>query len=441
MLNKKALIVDDSKLALFVLKKMLVEQGLGVDTAQSAEECLGYLVHNKPDIIFMDHTMPGMDGLEALEIIKDNPDTQNIPVMMYTSKEDEAYLSRARAAGAVDILPKQLKPTDLYKALQKFSLHTNLDETEIPVANEDMMHSSVLADPVQDESAELSQLVRDAEVALEKETLKQFVNQELERHYNRYTNILKRVNQRLELLILDSKENLANILEADRKILSRTSSLMRPLILFLGFFVLGYLYFDLNRSVTSLEQRMVSLNNAYEENIPWDLDNQLSANSADSAAVDIRGLLDALEESINVNNMVPYDSTLLGDNIGQKILNLILPLNTANYSGIVQITAHVGKFCFVSNSNGQFVLPAKDTLFSTCQVLEPDINIEKIADPKFLQLIKEINESNDNSFTIALEVNQDPNKLTLYPEPSSTLRALEWNQVAQKNHRVEFAFR
>ncbi|MEJ2178805.1 MAG: response regulator, partial [Gammaproteobacteria bacterium] len=104
-MQKKALVVDDSKLALFVLKKMLLEESMAVDTAETAEEALGYLVHNKPDVIFLDHSMPGMDGLQALKIIKENPDTATIPIMMYTSKEGEVYMSQARALGAVDILP------------------------------------------------------------------------------------------------------------------------------------------------------------------------------------------------------------------------------------------------------------------------------------------------------------------------------------------------
>ena len=73
MPTKKALIVDDSKLAQFVLKNMLIQHKIEVDMTESAEEALGYLSRRKPDVIFMDHTMPGMDGLQALKAIKDDP--------------------------------------------------------------------------------------------------------------------------------------------------------------------------------------------------------------------------------------------------------------------------------------------------------------------------------------------------------------------------------
>ena len=95
-----ALVVDDSRMARYVLSKMLKEQGINVDTVESAEEALGYLCNNIPDMIFMDHTMPGMDGFQAIRAIKNDPKTASIPIMMYTSKEGDVYMNQARALGA-----------------------------------------------------------------------------------------------------------------------------------------------------------------------------------------------------------------------------------------------------------------------------------------------------------------------------------------------------
>ena len=64
MTNKLALVVDDSRMARHVLSKMLTEQGIDVDSVESGEEALGYLCDKKPSMIFMDHTMPGMDGFQ-----------------------------------------------------------------------------------------------------------------------------------------------------------------------------------------------------------------------------------------------------------------------------------------------------------------------------------------------------------------------------------------
>ena len=87
MLIKNALIVDDSKSARLVLQRLLARIHVSVDTVESAEEALAFLEHRQPDIIFMDHMMPGMDGLEATQMIRANPKTSRIPTIMYTSKD------------------------------------------------------------------------------------------------------------------------------------------------------------------------------------------------------------------------------------------------------------------------------------------------------------------------------------------------------------------
>ena len=89
---KRALIVDDSKSARLFLARVLENYDIDVDSAESAEAAIDYLGSNRPDVIFMDHLMPGMDGLQAVQAIKNNPLTATIPIMMYTSQEGELYL-------------------------------------------------------------------------------------------------------------------------------------------------------------------------------------------------------------------------------------------------------------------------------------------------------------------------------------------------------------
>ena len=70
----------------------------------------------------MDHLMPGMDGLQAVQAIKSNPQTAMIPIMMYTSQEGELYVGQARALGAMGVLPKQVRPVDVSKVLYELHL-------------------------------------------------------------------------------------------------------------------------------------------------------------------------------------------------------------------------------------------------------------------------------------------------------------------------------
>ncbi len=122
MARKRALVVDDSKSARVILSRMLEKYDIEVDMAESAEQAIEYLKSYRPDAIFMDHLMPGMDGLQAVQAIKSNPQTAMIPIMMYTSQEGELYVGQARALGALGVLPKQVRPVDVSKVLYELHL-------------------------------------------------------------------------------------------------------------------------------------------------------------------------------------------------------------------------------------------------------------------------------------------------------------------------------
>src|SRR5690242_11709454 len=122
MAQKRALIVDDSRSARLFLARILEKHDIEVDSVESAEAAIGYLGSRRPDVIFMDHMMPGMDGFQAVQAIKNDPRTATIPIMMYTSQEGEVYLGQARALGAVGVLPKQIKHADVSKVLYQLHL-------------------------------------------------------------------------------------------------------------------------------------------------------------------------------------------------------------------------------------------------------------------------------------------------------------------------------
>src|SRR6187549_870568 len=122
MFSKRALVVDDSKSARAFLSRILERHEIEVDAAESAEAAIEYLTRNRPDVIFMDHMMPGMDGFQAVQSIKNNPRTSAIPILMYTSQEGDLYLGQARALGAEGVLPKQIKHSDVTKMLYQLRL-------------------------------------------------------------------------------------------------------------------------------------------------------------------------------------------------------------------------------------------------------------------------------------------------------------------------------
>jgi CheY-like chemotaxis protein len=133
--SKLALIVDDSKSAQHILKRMLTKFQLRADEAYSAEEALAYLSHRQPDVIFLDEHMPGMNGIEALRTLKTNPSTALIPVIMYTSEENDVFVTQARALGALDILSKSdMQPSSLARVLSSLRLFSDSEAGTQPDA-------------------------------------------------------------------------------------------------------------------------------------------------------------------------------------------------------------------------------------------------------------------------------------------------------------------
>lgn len=104
----KILLIDDSKVTRYALRIELKKLGVEVATADSAEAALETLKSRVPDAILMDHIMPGLNGLEALEIIRADPRTAHLPIVLCTAQEDADFAAAARKKGVLAILPKSL---------------------------------------------------------------------------------------------------------------------------------------------------------------------------------------------------------------------------------------------------------------------------------------------------------------------------------------------
>lgn len=122
MAIKNALLVDDSKVARFALSKLLESRDMEVNMAGSAEEALDFLnSHGRPDVIFMDHLMPGMNGVEATKAIKGNPETAGIPIIMCTSRKSSSFMEEAKNFGVYNILTKPPQNDGLSQVLDQLA--------------------------------------------------------------------------------------------------------------------------------------------------------------------------------------------------------------------------------------------------------------------------------------------------------------------------------
>ena len=100
MAAKRALVVDDSKSARAFLREVARRacSSKSMPPKRPNRPSTTCRAH-RPDVIFMDHLMPGMDGFQAVQAIKNNPRTATIPILMYTSQEGELYLGPGARAG------------------------------------------------------------------------------------------------------------------------------------------------------------------------------------------------------------------------------------------------------------------------------------------------------------------------------------------------------
>jgi signal transduction histidine kinase len=109
----RVLIVDDERRNAELLKVMLLPEGYVLLTASSGEDALALLADQQPDLILLDVMMPGMDGYQVATKIKQNPATNNIPVIMLTALDDRNARMLGLNAGAEDFLTKPVDRAEL----------------------------------------------------------------------------------------------------------------------------------------------------------------------------------------------------------------------------------------------------------------------------------------------------------------------------------------
>ncbi len=134
MTIKKALVVDDSKVAHLTLRKLLLERSVEVDWVGSGEDCIKYLDTRKPDIIFMDVMMPGMDGFETSRAVTSQNLQGSPPIVMCSANATDEDKRDARESGAVGFLSKPYTPEQLDEVLRTVGEGGAAISLETPVA-------------------------------------------------------------------------------------------------------------------------------------------------------------------------------------------------------------------------------------------------------------------------------------------------------------------
>jgi len=113
MAIQKILVVDDSPTERYFLSDILIKHGFSVSTAENGEEALLKVKADRPQLILMDVVMPGQNGFQVTRAISRNPETQDVLIIMCTSKGQETDRIWGLRQGARDYIVKPVDPQEL----------------------------------------------------------------------------------------------------------------------------------------------------------------------------------------------------------------------------------------------------------------------------------------------------------------------------------------
>jgi CheY-like chemotaxis protein len=463
--QKRALVVDDSKSARVILSRMLEKYDIEVDMAESAEQAIDYLKHGRPDAIFMDHLMPGMDGLQAVREIKSNPQTATIPIMMYTSQEGELYVGQARALGAMGVLPKQVRPVDVSKVLYELHLLPDRRELDEPalVPVEIGSGGQVERPP----AAVPSDVGRRIEAAIKQQSVD------------------------LRRFVVASLDSMASRLEAD---------LLRPVptsgpppeppaplrapqfpwpwaLAILGLVLLGGMsallwlsHRDLMRTqqeLAALRSSNADLKQASDQIAATVKDlaaavaagaaAQQASASVDSATADAAaaaesaGRTDGGARTEGARNAagvprsepVPYGELPFDRSRVDVLRDLLSKLEAQGFRGVVKVTSSPGIFCLTGNAAEGFAPAAPNLPASKCDLVgnpfEDSLSGQQRQSLSFANLVAGVRQRTAGAINVVTENASAPRAPAAYPPHSDTLTAGEWNRAASANNRVEYS--
>ncbi|MCP4652260.1 MAG: response regulator [Candidatus Omnitrophica bacterium] len=116
----KILIVDDSADITEIVASRLEANNYDVAIAESGEEALEMVKPENPDLILLDISMPGIDGIETGRRLKADEETKAIPIVMITAKGDQNDIMLAiKEAQAVDYIVKPFRSDQLLEKIQR----------------------------------------------------------------------------------------------------------------------------------------------------------------------------------------------------------------------------------------------------------------------------------------------------------------------------------
>ncbi|HZF27243.1 MAG TPA: response regulator [Steroidobacteraceae bacterium] len=449
MSAKRALIVDDSKSARVVLSRMLQKYSIDVDTAESAQTAIEYLVHHRPDVIFMDHLMPGMDGFQALQAIKNNPRTATIPIMMYTSQEGELYVGQARALGAVGVLPKLVRPVDVSKILYQLHLLPERRDAAAPafVAVNPLPTSERKEKPA---TAQASLLPADWNAQLEAALrnhdaeLRRFMMATLDSYADRIEGDVRTTINETPALQQQSPEStrihpywwMAGVLASLLACAVLVGLYLRALDAGHRLSAEGVRLQQANAQLTRAVQRLTEAQ-ADAERARAAEAATLPSGIGPTASAPFASKFESRIEP------VPYGEPPLALGRVDALREYLASLEQQAFTGTVRVNAYRGRFCLAGNGSEGYALAPPELSLAKCDLLgnpfDQALSPAQRQSLAFANLASSVRLRTNGAINVV--VNDDPSDvrvLVAYPAFGQAMTASQWNEVAMRNNRVEF---
>ena len=114
---KRILLIEDDHSLREEIVNVLELEGFEVVTADNGRIGLERLREGRPDLVLCDLMMPELDGYETLKVIRGNPETETLPVIVLTTHDDEQSMTNAAEVGADDYVTKPFKIPELLRAM------------------------------------------------------------------------------------------------------------------------------------------------------------------------------------------------------------------------------------------------------------------------------------------------------------------------------------
>jgi DNA-binding response OmpR family regulator len=115
----RALTIDDSMTVVVMLRKILQKEGFQTLEALNAEDGIELARMHRPDVIFLDIVLPKMDGFNALRLLRKDPITQDVPIIMMSGNEQAAEQFYAQRIGANDFMKKPFSQHEVYSRIDR----------------------------------------------------------------------------------------------------------------------------------------------------------------------------------------------------------------------------------------------------------------------------------------------------------------------------------